>query len=800
LQESATIRAGSPAARAERLLAAGVLLGLLLFAFRGPLAGRVFYLRDISQNHQPMRTLVTDRLLAGELPLWDPYHGAGTPLLANPNNLVLHPISILFVLFPFDLAFTLSIVAQYLLLAWGGYLLARALPVGRPPAALAAVLLCLSGPAASMASLQNVLSAAAWVPLGLWAWLDGVRQGSRWKLALSAACAAVVLSTGEPASALAFMVLALLLGATGTGAAARRAERVRIAALLALVILGGLALAAAQILPARELLAYSAREAGFPAAEGLKWSLEPIRLLETIAPRILGDPIHLSPQAWWGQWLFEGGYPFLLTIHMGAIPCLLAGRACLRGGPDAARRRLLGAAAAFFLVIALGAHGFLYRTLFDWVPLVRQIRYPERFLLGALFAVALLAACGLEDLLAASRSPAGWRVALVICGGAAFVAATLVAASPDLADRFLAGALRVPKAVLDGDAGAVIRGGLLRSGLWLLSEIVALAALTAVPLHAVKGPRLAAWTLVGLAGVSASLAAAPALSTADRGWLDAPSPLRAAVGGGGRVHHAPRPDGLAVWTKTDEVIWGYRYDRFTYALASGRRDRIPTVLDGAADRMDLGGSARLGRELPSLGVEDRVRILSICHARFLFTHEELRNEAIETGPVLDGWSRPPLRVYRLRAPLARARFVTAATRPRHPGDLTRSLLDPDFDPERMVMLDGADGEPVGAGPDGGGASIVEDSPERIRLRVEAPRDGYLVLADAWAPGWRGRVDGAPAEILRANGLFRAVKVPAGRHAVEMTYRPASVASGFAISGVAVLAGIGWILWSRRRPL
>ena len=187
MQGDMTTRAGWGGDRFERLLAFGVPLGLMLFAFRGPLAGRLFYLRDISQNHHPMRQLVTERLLSGELPLWDPYHGAGTPLLADPNNLVLHPISALFALFPFDAAFTLSIVLQYVLLAWGGYLLARALPVGRPAAALAAVLLCLSGPAASMASLHNVLSAAAWVPLGLWAWLSGMREGARWRLAIAAA-------------------------------------------------------------------------------------------------------------------------------------------------------------------------------------------------------------------------------------------------------------------------------------------------------------------------------------------------------------------------------------------------------------------------------------------------------------------------------------------------------------------------------------------------------------------------------------------------------------------------------------
>ncbi|MFQ5877884.1 MAG: hypothetical protein ACE5JH_09400, partial [Acidobacteriota bacterium] len=73
---------------------------LMLFAFRGPLSGGRFYLRDVSQNHHPIRSLVTERMRGGSLPLWDPYHGGGTPLLANPDNLVLHPISLLFLVMP----------------------------------------------------------------------------------------------------------------------------------------------------------------------------------------------------------------------------------------------------------------------------------------------------------------------------------------------------------------------------------------------------------------------------------------------------------------------------------------------------------------------------------------------------------------------------------------------------------------------------------------------------------------------------------------------------------------------------
>jgi hypothetical protein len=58
-----------------------------------------------------------------------------------------------------------------------------------------------------------------------------------------------------------------------------------------------------------------------------------------------------------------------------------------------------------------------------------------------------------------------------------------------------------------------------------------------------------------------------------------------------------------------------------------------------------------------------------------------------------------------------------------------------------------------------------------RISVNAPRDGILVLRQQAAKGWSVTVDGAPAEPLLVDGLFRGVNVAAGRHEVVWTYDP-----------------------------
>ena len=779
-------------ARLQAALPALLLALLLALAFHGVLGGRLFYLRDISQNHGPLRAYVTERLGAGSLPLWDPFHGGGTPLLANPNALVYHPITALFFLLPFETAFTLSIVLQFILLAAGGYLLGRAAGLGREAATLSACVLSLSGPAASLASIQNVLSAAAWVPLGLWAFLRGLEPGRRWLLAPAALCVAVVLVAAEPASLLALLLLGGVLGATAMTRAGRTPAPAGAVGALALVLVLAAFLAAAQILPARALLPLVERGAGFAESEGMKWSLAPSRLFEAVLPRLFGDPTRMSPAAWWGGFLFEGRYPFLLSLYVGAISALLAAIGALHRGVDAARRRGLAVVAASALLLALGSHSALYRGLFHALAPLRQVRYPERFVLVALPAIALLAGYGLDRLRA---GPLSKRAVLGTVGAA--IAAflwTVAAATPPLADRLLAAMARIPEAFLASGAAPVLRGGLLRSALWGFAEAVLVAAVGLFLRGRPGGlaARSAPWLLVLASGISMCLAAAPALSTAAPGWLSAPSPLVTVVGHGAsapRLHHAARPPDLSIWGKTDELIWGFRFDRFAYALLTGHPEKVPTILDAATDRMDLKESADLGRALADLTPEARTRVLAACRVGLLLDFAPGVDEGSQGSSALEGFSRPPLRVHRVPGVVPRVRLVGRA-RPFPAGrSLADALSDTGYDPEREVLIDGLAGDTGEESPapgDAGEASLALDSPERLVIRVSARKPGLVVVADAFAPGWRATLDGRDVSILRADGLFRAVTVDAGDHEIEMIYRPPEVRTGILLSLAAIL--------------
>jgi hypothetical protein len=105
-------------------------------------------------------------------------------------------------------------------------------------------------------------------------------------------------------------------------------------------------------------------------------------------------------------------------------------------------------------------------------------------------------------------------------------------------------------------------------------------------------------------------------------------------------------------------------------------------------------------------------------------------------------------------------------------DFSKMLNDgtwPDADLRTTVLIEEAPGAQATRRP--GKARIVSYRNAEVVLEADSPDGGWVVLNDLWHPWWFASVDGRPAEILRANVLFRAIALPAGRHTVRFDFRP-----------------------------
>jgi hypothetical protein len=198
------------------------------------------------------------------------------------------------------------------------------------------------------------------------------------------------------------------------------------------------------------------------------------------------------------------------------------------------------------------------------------------------------------------------------------------------------------------------------------------------------------------------------------------------------------------------------------------------------------------------GITSR-RLLDLAAGRYLVVDPKVDTTA--------RWLTPPpprldvdddtLRVYENAGALPRARFVPRVEVVADAMALLHRLTSGDDDPSQVALVETppASGT-LGERGDAGGARVtfVQDDPEHIVLRVDAPRAGFVLLADQYYPGWQATVNGRPTPVERADYVFRLVAVPAGTSTVEFRFRPASVLVGGLVS-LATLAAVG--LWLRR---
>jgi uncharacterized membrane protein YfhO len=109
-------------------------------------------------------------------------------------------------------------------------------------------------------------------------------------------------------------------------------------------------------------------------------------------------------------------------------------------------------------------------------------------------------------------------------------------------------------------------------------------------------------------------------------------------------------------------------------------------------------------------------------------------------------------------------------------------------PTTLGEGDGGDSTPV---------EILREDNGHIALRTTRTGPGWLVIAQAWYPGWKARVNGIETPILRANYAFGAVKLDAGASRIELDYEPKSLIVCGVITLASALACAAWLFVSAR---
>ena len=729
------------------------LLAVALIAlFHRLLLGEVLFWGLPALQFYPWRAFASAELSAGRLPLWNPYNGAGAPLLANYQSALLYPPNWLHLLIGGPQVMGWLAVAHLFWAGIGMWALTGRLGLPILARGIAVLGYPLSTTLVARLGTSPMIDAAAWLPWLIVA-VDALaaRPGPA-RIAPLAGATTMILLAGHAQWAAYSLLLA---GAYGLWRIAAGRGSARALLSMAAAVLLGAGLAAAQLIPTAELQRLSQRAGGVDEAFALNFSLAPIALVTFLNPDFFGNPGD-------GSYTIGGAY-FETAAYTGILSVTLAlievGRLWLARRPGRLRHpaAFFSAAAAISLILAFGQYTPVFPFLYRHVPPFNLFQAPARWLLITAFSVTLLAA------LTAARWRPGPRARrwarLSVAGGAGIAAAGVLAMR-------LAGDA-APPVVVGAAAGAFALGAL----------IGAAALIFAVqPAPGTRAGRL--WALGVLIVLAADLMWANARSnpttTADfyAPQAVAESPVR------------------RFWLEADvqEAMFGTFLPLDDYRVTHVQRDAYRRAL------------------LPNLNLLDRQPLLNVfdpLRPAWFERYVALANDPAYRAHPARGDALPEAAALLIGAPdagaaLPRAWMVGAAIRVADSAAAEAAMRDPAWDARQTVIVEADPETATGPIDAPGTARIVAESPLDLEIAVEAPAGGWLVIADMYYPGWEARVDGEPAPVYRANLTFRAVAVPPGAGHVRLTFRPASLIVGAGISALSGLALAGLIAAAVRR--
>jgi hypothetical protein len=765
-----------------------IILIAAVFLWRVFALGECPFFGDVVDQFMPWKIFTRGELLAGRLPFWNPYHFAGSPFLANMQSAVLYPIDLLLLPFPVARAFGLSLWIHISLAGVFAYLFARSFDVSRPGSLLAGIAYMFNGFFMIHIFAGNILTAyaAAWIPLLL---LLGKQVGARTFLTGKNPRLDVVLLWGPPVVALHILcghpqmafysfffgvVLAVLVAAFGKGRAQGlkgRASRIGIALVVALLLLlFGICLAGAQVVPTAEYAVHSSRGEPLPFDLASQFTFSPDRVIEFLIPEFFGTrfrgasgTIQEQDTFWvpvWRTLLFEGRWAVdwkkWSSVYFGSFAFLLAlygifGREN-QGAAISRFRWPLLALTMLALFLSLGPHTPVFR-LFFLLPGFKHFRAPSKFTPYMILPLCVFAGAGLDRALNSfNRAEKRWD----------FLRYWIPAAAVTLGFGIVMLAFRAKMPLLKN--GQTV-------GAW--------AAFSSLRAFCFVG--LGALILLGLRKRVVTPAIAPvlilALHSGELVWLGSkyltlgrpdysrPAAIRDAAEDMGAFRESPSRvmidadlgppeawliEGLEVVSGYDPMQVGayaeYIAKAENWESASFRDNLVPMRFD-APEYDLLNVRYVLKRSPPQVGAGSEVRTLGSRAGLWVGARDPyprafwLPDDKLSEGK----WFSSPI-------------WLDGVSK--------------EFAKEHQV-------------------EYRRITPGEIELRVNALQDGHVFLSEIYYPFWRAeRIVSSPngkkverSPVRRVNHLFRLVPAPMGQYTIRLCYRPYSFILGALVSAV-----------------
>ncbi len=726
---------------------------------------------DLASFLYPVYSFAARNIQGGVIPLWNPYQFGGMPFAADMQTGMFYPVNFLAFLlvkpFSYEAMEGLAIV-HYFLAALFMYIYIRGLGISRIASFGAGVAFAFSGFAVAHLGHLNMLASVVWLPLILFFFHRAlITHRITWAVAAGAAYGVSILP-GHIQMTLymgLFLVLywlwSIVSGSWVKGhISLRRAAWPKVVC-LPVTLLAAFGLAAIQLIPSAELTGLSIR-ANITYAQATEYAVTPLGLITLVVPHFLGP----NSTDFWG---IKGnltevyGYAGILVMLLALVALALASRPLVW-------RWFFALAAAGFLLLSIGQDTVLHGWLYRFVPGFDKVRAPGRFLFFFDFGVAMLAGLGLDALTRplARRDRGSIRSVLWVASALVVVAAI--------------GTLLFYQALLtsqDKDPAIFQRIYSATSGMATTLIFLALGMIVLL-LHRyrTRWRTFVPWLAVAVIVVDLFSA----------GWT---------------------------YNTTDQnILDGFSHPQVVKFLKSNKEpfriDSATNVYDvwqpgtnlnnSIADVQGLFNPMTLADFLTywnSMGSRSSTTY-DLLNARYIVAHKDVVLDWSKYRAVLT--DAPKVNVYENTKAMPRAMIVPSAQIAPRDSILER-LRAPGFSPAETVLFEEGQARPPSSADFSREViSVAYPTPNKVVVVAETAQPAYLLLSDVMYPGWKGRVDGQDTPVRRADYLFRAVDLPAGRHTVEFSFEPRTWTMGWVVSLIFLVLIIATFpvarLWNR----
>ena len=735
------------------------------------ISGRYTVPWDAKAHFQAQLDFLADSIHRGESFLWNPYIFAGWPQIADPQSLIFVPAFMLLALVDGAPSFAAMDATVYAALGLGGLALLgffRDRGWHTAGGAVAALSFAFGGAAAWRVQHTGQVMSLAMLPIVL-LFLSRTIERRSYLYGIATGITAGFMAVGRDQIALLGIYMLAAYAITTLLSGPKPLERIRGA--IGPLVAGGVAAALVVAVPVAfslVLLNESNRpEIDFVGAG--HGSMHPASLITAAIADLFGQG---APEVdYWGPPSVAFGVTDIYlaqnmgAFYAGALPIV----AILFLG--IARGQLIRREIAFFSIFgllfvlyALGWYTPAFRAMYDWLPGVKIYRRPAdaTFMIG--FAISLLGGYAIHRWLTGEVDKPSTAVRVLQWAIAAIVFVALPVAFALHADRVheaikptgIAMAFSLAAVVLLIGAKALPRR-------LVIVGIAAMTAFTALDLHINNAPNEStAYPSEVFEAIRQDTSDPTIRFLKDATARDQSPTVRDRVELVGLGFHWPN----ASMIHRLENTLGYNPLRIKlYAQATGAEDHVALpqqrVFSKLMPSYDSLLADMLGLKWIAIGVP----------------LETIDPKATE-GQAKQITRFPGSWIYENPGTLPRVMFVPEAKGADFATIVATGRWPEGFDPRRTVLVSAnspalaAPAAPLPAGTDLSKAvGITAYHNASVEIAVDAPVEGFVVLNDAYHRWWGADIDGTQAPVEQANVLFRAVKVPAGRHTLTFTFHP-----------------------------